>query len=580
EEVGSGALGGSQSGGEEQCTVPPYQQIQNGVHAERFSGPPGEVKGGLRSTMTQGLSATSGDSEGALLEWIQRLGVLDALLGDGMRVSSLYCLREYLQDGTLLCMLVERVTGRQVRGWLRRPKTPSSCLSNISKAFCGLRDWGKMRGRSLSPTQERCATAGDWIALVHLLSDIRHAHPGDGHPGGGGSSLNPPVLGAHLFESYGAPQEEMFLTNPSPAPALGLGPRLGLGLRQGWGELAPSDRPEEDLLPVGFSGLASEGAGMMDTESCAMAGAPKGVNLVSTESLLPRQAAEGLGTGTGLSQEHEQQGLGMKRAQGQEQGGGQGQGDGVGGVLSPKQQEAPQKTSETRGQLDSATHRSRFRVRGRQKPHLGLHHPSSMPLEGNEGAGMIGGAEKIARVRVGDRKGNKDQGEGEDADKNNKEKGPGVKVRFTVKNKEDEDIKARARVGVKEEEERERAGHVLKPQHKQEGCGNYHYHYHHPREKLQSQSPLCLLPNHYHTEILGPSPSPSPRPCPSPALNTSTPNALALSVVLGPPPDHDPFHRPPEADIFCPIPNPSPSPNPNTYPIPTPTPTPTADPKH
>jgi hypothetical protein len=115
--------------------------------------------------------------ERSLLLWLEELGMLDDDLY-GARLEDLHPFEDSLRDGTLLSRLVERVTGKKIRGFMRDPRTKEVAMQNLKKAVEALLRWKPMGRRFLQPGAAEALYKGDWGVALGLLEDMHRAADG------------------------------------------------------------------------------------------------------------------------------------------------------------------------------------------------------------------------------------------------------------------------------------------------------------------------------------------------------------------------------------------------------------------
>jgi hypothetical protein len=111
----------------------------------------------------------------SLLDWLSSKGILQLILGNLSRPPTILALETYIKDGTLLCLLCEKVLNLSLfssSGYHKHPHTYSLCLSNIMKVIKLLKGCKAMPSRFLYQGIEEDIARGKWDSILGLLEDM------------------------------------------------------------------------------------------------------------------------------------------------------------------------------------------------------------------------------------------------------------------------------------------------------------------------------------------------------------------------------------------------------------------------
>jgi hypothetical protein len=111
----------------------------------------------------------------SLLDWFSSKGILQLILGNLSRPPTILALETYIKDGTLLCVLCEKVLYLSFFssfGYDKHPHTYSQCLSNIGKVVKLLKGCKAMSSRFLYQGIEEDIARGKWDSILGLLEDM------------------------------------------------------------------------------------------------------------------------------------------------------------------------------------------------------------------------------------------------------------------------------------------------------------------------------------------------------------------------------------------------------------------------
>jgi hypothetical protein len=109
----------------------------------------------------------------SLLHWLQGCGVMTDIVGSLSQPVTILALESYCRDGTLFCMLAERVLKLALaKDWHRRPGSYSECMSNLKLCLDTLRKCQNMRPRYLYAGAEEDICRGKWDSILGLMEDM------------------------------------------------------------------------------------------------------------------------------------------------------------------------------------------------------------------------------------------------------------------------------------------------------------------------------------------------------------------------------------------------------------------------
>eukprot|EP01038_Epipyxis_sp_PR26KG_P004370 gene4370-6182_t len=136
----------------------------------------------------------------SLLNWLYSnpTKLLKDILGDMPLPPTIIALESYCKDGTLLCLILERILcldDIRFNGWNKKPHTYAQCLSNVSKCVNALKACSRMSTRFLYHGIEEEIVRGSWDSILGLLEDIhRYADIIDDKKEANESGYNDPKL--------------------------------------------------------------------------------------------------------------------------------------------------------------------------------------------------------------------------------------------------------------------------------------------------------------------------------------------------------------------------------------------------
>ncbi len=110
--------------------------------------------------------------EVSLLHWLKSLG----LLPTGASPVTILEVENGIRNGTILCELAQRLSRRTIRGVFKDPKTNSTAISNLRKAFEAFRALPKINHKYLWCEKE--VFAGDRGVIFGLLEELHKYYDG------------------------------------------------------------------------------------------------------------------------------------------------------------------------------------------------------------------------------------------------------------------------------------------------------------------------------------------------------------------------------------------------------------------
>eukprot|EP00762_Andalucia_godoyi_P004950 ANDGO_01442.mRNA.1 hypothetical protein H310_10820 len=155
--------------------------------------------------------------ERSLIEWMVSMGCL----AQYSRLDSVEPILPAIQNGTLLCEIVEKMTRNRLTGVFAQPRVEATCLSNIRRAMKALMGVKGMPIRNLHAEKE--VYQGDRTVILSLLEDMWKSDPD--HETLGKQEHIPPqnLVTAHTVT---APPTELKPHIPNPARLMGIDRQL------------------------------------------------------------------------------------------------------------------------------------------------------------------------------------------------------------------------------------------------------------------------------------------------------------------------------------------------------------------
>jgi hypothetical protein len=144
----------------------------------------------------------------SLVLWLINEGILSGIM-EGLlstNLPSITTLEGPLRDGTLLCLLINKLFGNPIKGYHKSSKTYATSISNVIKCLNVLRLQRQVSRRFLYEGVEHEIVRGEWSVLLGLLEDMHKFRDGVFTPTTNQKSTSPgdgiqkPYLGEMQYE--------------------------------------------------------------------------------------------------------------------------------------------------------------------------------------------------------------------------------------------------------------------------------------------------------------------------------------------------------------------------------------------